>query len=117
MEFRNIVGRNKNSTKNISLNFIGSDINQNALEEAFINSLVNIPSLELILGDSIKLKPLKATPSHIVSELPLGSRMPFQRLKNGDVLENMNYKDGSVKIAKILESLSSKEKFYYLLRP
>lgn len=103
------------SNSNISLNFIGSDISESALEDAFINSLVNIPNLELILDDSTKPKSLNAKPSHIVSELPLVLRRPYQRLKNNEILKNMNYRDGVAEIIKnSLDSLSSVGKAIFL---
>ena len=102
---------------NLDLKFIGSDINVNVLEEAFINSLVNVPNLKLMLGDSTKQKPLSAKPSHVVSELPLGMRMPFQRLKN-DETPKILPQNGSVRIIEnSIESISDNGKGFFITTP
>ena len=106
------------SNPNLDLKFIGSDINVNVLEEAFINSLVNVPNLKLMLGDSTKQKPLSAKPSHVVSELPLGMRMPFQRLKNDETPKNFSHRDGSVRIIEnSIESISDNGKGFFITTP
>ena len=74
--------------------------------------------VNILYGDSTKAKPLKAKPSLIVSELPFGMRMRYQRSKPDKPSKNISERDGSVKIMEnSMELLTANGKAIFLITP